>query len=369
MVLKVIIEDSAAMRWGFQLTARSQADAQATAGALSASNSNVQVVKSGNKEWITHTTAGTRPGSPGPVTFEFEWTPPDAGGVVLYAAANAANNNRNTSGDRIYTATSTLTAASGGGGVRPTFTADAVRDTWTGRAGLAPGAWVTITGTDLAASEAYASPVAGSPLPTSLGGATVKVNDVASPISFASPEKITFLAPAGTSEGDIPIVVERSGTASDRVVVKAAAVLPAIHAVAGEGDRYYAAVTTAGSGALFSLLSNKGWILGKPEADPRATRGAHPGEEIDIYATGLGRTGPEFITDRLLSGALNTTAVPTVRFGGTAVTPTMSAMVTPGIYLVRVKVPDSLAAGDVALTLEQGGVTSASNVFLFIQAR
>lgn len=369
MVLKVILEDSAAMRWGFQLTARSQADPQATAGALATTDANTQIVKAGTKEWITHTLAGTRRGTAGPVTFEFEWTPPADGGVVLYAAGNAANNNNNSTGDLIYTANTTLTAAGGSGGVRPAFTADAVRDIWTGRAGLAPGAWVTITGTDLATAEAHGSPVSGSPLPTTLGGATVKVNDVAAPISFASPTKVTFLAPAATPEGDVAVVVERGGQAGDRVTVRAASALPAIHSVAGEGDRLYAAVTTAGSGALFSLLSNKGWILGKPESDPRAARGAYPGEDIDIYATGLGRTEPEFVTDRLLSGALNTTAMPVVRFGGTSVTPSMAAMVSPGIYLVRVKVPESQAPGDVALTIEQGGVTSAANVFLFVQAR
>ena len=47
--------------------------------------------------FIQHTTAGTRNGTVGGATFQFDWTPPaaNAGPVTLYVAGNAANGNSN----------------------------------------------------------------------------------------------------------------------------------------------------------------------------------------------------------------------------------------------------------------------------------
>jgi uncharacterized protein (TIGR03118 family) len=70
-------------------------------------------------QFIEHTLAGTRAGTPGGATFQFDWTPPAAGSgaVVLYVAANAANANGSPSGDHIYT--SSLEVAAVETSVRP----------------------------------------------------------------------------------------------------------------------------------------------------------------------------------------------------------------------------------------------------------
>ncbi|MBZ5626426.1 MAG: TIGR03118 family protein [Acidobacteriia bacterium] len=64
-------------------------------------------------QFIEHTVAGTRPGTPGGATFKLDWTPPaaDSGDIVLYAAANAANGNGNELGDHIYNTSVEITAA------------------------------------------------------------------------------------------------------------------------------------------------------------------------------------------------------------------------------------------------------------------
>lgn len=367
--VRVILEDPAAMRWGFELTARLESAAQTRAGTLASSDGNTAVTSGGGLQWITHTTAGTRRGTSGSATFEFDWTAPasDAGAVVFYAAGNAANGNGTTSGDSIYT-TSLRVAAESGGGARPTFTAASVVDAYTGRAGMAPGAWVTINGTELAGSEANWTPVGGRTLDTRLGGVTVRVNDVAAVLSFVSPTRITLLVPGNTPEGDVPVVIERDGTAAPAVNVRVSPVLPAIHSVPdSSGNRFFAAVTPAGAGTSLSLLNPRGWILGNPAVDTRALRGVRAGEDIDIYAIGLGRTEGETTTDRLFPNPINLSTMPSVRFGETAATPAMAAMISPGLYVVRVKVPDSLAAGEVPLVLDFSGTTSSSNVILLVQ--
>jgi uncharacterized protein (TIGR03437 family) len=77
-----------------------------------------------------------------------------------------------------------------------------------------------------------------------------------------------------------------------------------------------------------------------------------PGEEIDLYAIGLGRTQDDFPTDRLFSAAFPLGTLPVVRFGEATVEASMATLVSPGLYVVRVPVPASLAAGEVPLTIE-----------------
>jgi uncharacterized protein (TIGR03437 family) len=193
------------------------------------------------------------------------------------------------------------------------------------------------------------------------------VNDVPAVLSFVSPARITLLVPGNTPEGDVPVVIERDGTAAPAVNVRVSAALPAIHCAADSGGKFYASVTSAGAGTSLTLINPKGWILGNPAVDSRAVRGVRAGEEIDIYATGLGKTEGETVTDRISAAAANLAAALVVRFGETSVTPVLAAMVSPGIYVVRVKTPDSLAAGEVPLILETGGASSSPNVFLLVQ--
>jgi len=371
--LRVTIEDNAARRWGFQLSARIESGG-AAAGSLQSADGNTQIVNQGGSQWITHTPSGTRTNTRGSVAFEFDWTAPsDPNPVVFYAAANAANGNGSTSGDQIYATTLRITPVTAAP-LRPSFQSGAVTDLATRQAGMAPGAWVTVEGTDLASQEAFWSPVSGQPLPTTLAGVKVKVNDVPAAVASVKPDRVTFLVPAETPEGEIPVVIESGGRVSDPVLVRNSRVLPAVLGVpdpdAKEQQRIYAAVTTAGLNPALSLVSAKGWILGKPGADPRAVRGVYPGEEIDIYAIGLGRTQEDFKTDRLVvTGNSSLTDPVTVMLGETVLEPVSTAMVAPGVYVVRVKTPEALAPGDVAITLQTNSVQSRANVFLFVERR
>lgn len=113
--VRVTVSDPNATRWGFQLTARAASNPDRTAGSFRLLDSSVQRRTLSDKEWVTHTLTGTRPGTTGSSTWEVEWTPPaDAGfgDVVFYASGLAANGNgQNDAGDRTYTAT--LTASTG----------------------------------------------------------------------------------------------------------------------------------------------------------------------------------------------------------------------------------------------------------------
>lgn len=116
VTVRVTLSDPTAQRWGFELTARSAANPANPLGTLAATDAtNTQLKAGGNLQFITHRTVGTRPGTTGSSSWDLQWTPPasaGAGDVTFYAAGNAANNNGDNTGDKIYTASLTVSAGS-----------------------------------------------------------------------------------------------------------------------------------------------------------------------------------------------------------------------------------------------------------------
>ncbi len=103
-------------------------------------------------------------------------------------------------------------------------------------AGLAPEAFATVMGTNLAMRTGKAD---STPWPLTLGGATVTVTDSAATsrtagLLFVSPTQINLQIPAGTAIGPATIAVNNgSGTATVKVQIQAVA--PALFAVNPEG--------------------------------------------------------------------------------------------------------------------------------------
>lgn len=363
--IRVTIEDSTASRWGFQLSVRAESNPQVSAGKLATVDNNVRILPGGNQEWATHTLAGTRRGTSSPVSFEVDWTAPetDAGPIVFYAAGNAANGNGLNTGDRIYTSTLRLTAATAAAGP-PAFTAAGVTDAWNGRQGIAPGMLASITGTDLAAAAASWAPTTLRALATVVGGVKVKVNDTEAAIVSVSAERVLFIVPADAPEGDVNIVLERDGTASQAISVRSSLVRPAVLGVADPDNagQYFATALPAGQGYLLALIQPRGSVFGRSAVDTRAVRGVLPGEEIDLIVTGLGKTENDFTASRLITTPIPLGALPKVSFGGTSADASAALLAAPGLYLVRVKVPEGLEPGDVALVVDLNGATSGDNV-------
>ena len=113
------------------------------------------------------------------MTFEIEWTPPEAdlGPVVLYAAGKAANGDARNSGDRIYTTSVRLTPAVA---VRkPVIRAErGVVNAAHPDAGISPGTWIVIEGTNLATTQRSwtLEEIGGLRLPSSIDNVAVTVN-------------------------------------------------------------------------------------------------------------------------------------------------------------------------------------------------
>ena len=104
--------DAAAARFGFELTAEDALNKK-IAGFNLTNAAETKLTNSSKS--VTHTAAGTDPSGNGK-TWSFEWTAPaaDAGPITFYAAVNAANGNSSTSGDVIYTTSTSVSPAATG---------------------------------------------------------------------------------------------------------------------------------------------------------------------------------------------------------------------------------------------------------------
>jgi hypothetical protein len=107
-------------RWGFESTTIYQSGTSwLKAGTLvvtDATHTNLAVGSGTNPDYIRQTSSGTYPSTPGPTSWNFDWTAPatNVGPIGVYAAGMAANNNGGTSGDWVYTTSATVTPASAG---------------------------------------------------------------------------------------------------------------------------------------------------------------------------------------------------------------------------------------------------------------
>jgi hypothetical protein len=104
--------------WGFQIGSVAKISGEG-AGTWILPSDSLQIVTGypgdyATRNYVEHTTIGTRPGLGGPVEWTFSWRAPDpgVGTVGFYIAGNAANGNGGPDGDFIYTAHDSVPDAS-----------------------------------------------------------------------------------------------------------------------------------------------------------------------------------------------------------------------------------------------------------------
>ena len=203
---------------------------------------------------------------------------------------------------------------------------------------LSPGSFISIFGTDLAEQLVNAEHL---PLPTSLGGVSVKIGNRFAPLFFVSPGQINALVPFEVS-GNVNLhVITGTNGAGNSVAVNLAASSPGIFTLNQQGT---------GQGAILNSSDNSfaavsGSVPGK-DAHP-----AHPNDIIIIFASGLGKTTPALASG--LDSAVNGTAAPqstnypTVFIGGSAAQLDFSGLAPTfaGLYQINAHIPADVTPG------------------------
>lgn len=351
--VQVEVSDPTQRRWGFELSAR-VGSSTVQAGTLASADRNTQLESSGGVQYVTHTRTGTRNGTNGGVTFEFDWTPPstDVGTVTLYAAGNAANGNNQDTGDHIYTTSLALSPAAATSNT-PTINSDrGVVNGASFQSGIAPGTWITITGTNLASTtrEWSASDFVDGKLPISLDGVSVTVDGKAAFIRYVSPGQIHALVPDDESRGDVQVSITVDGQGSNSITSSLQSFSPAFFTFDGK----YVAATHADN----TLLGPSGLF----SSSPAATTPAKPGETIILYGIGFGTANPAVPPGQFTDSVASITTPFTITIGGLPATVSFGGLIPPyaQLYQFNIEVPAAVADGDQAVVAQIGGVTSTS---------
>jgi uncharacterized protein (TIGR03437 family) len=138
---------------------------------------------------------------------------------------------------------------------------------------LAPEAIAAAFGTNLATGFV----VAGStPLPTTLGGTSLRVNGVPAQLIFVAPTQINFILPAGTLTGSAVVEVVSGDATLSRGIVNLASAAPSLFTSNAQGTGAPAAVATK-DGLNFHLVGNAD---GTPNA-------LDAGDYLVLFGTGI----------------------------------------------------------------------------------
>ncbi len=212
---------------------------------------------------------------------------------------------------------------------------------------MAPGGLISIFGNNLSPVNMATNQV---PLPTALGDSCLLINGTAVPMLFVSPEQINAQLPFNAA-GDETLVLYTPGGVSNNYNLTLSNDAPSVFlsGVAGP-ETGIATVVRASNNQLVT-----------------PTNPIHPGDQVVIYATGLGATTPPVAAgvaapSHPLARVIDT---PVVTLGGVNLTLEYAGLAPGevGVYQIDVLVPRSIAQGmSVPLVITQSGGSTSMNV-------
>ncbi|HEY2859545.1 MAG TPA: LamG-like jellyroll fold domain-containing protein [Terracidiphilus sp.] len=217
---------------------------------------------------------------------------------------------------------------------------------------ITSGGFVAIIGTGFGASKRSwtSSDFSGNDLPVSLDGTSVTINGKPAYIAYVSPTQVNAIAPDDDTIGEVEVQVTTPQGASYTQTVLKQTRAPAFFTYQSGTTSYIAAVHLDGS------------LVGPTTP---TSRPAIPGEVIELYATGSGSTNPGVPTSQLVSQPALLTLPATVKIGTADAEVQWAGIVSSGLYLLNVKIPN-VGAGDLAVQANIAGFQTAPNAFLSV---
>lgn len=374
--IRLTISYPQAMKWGFQLTARSVNDPTVMAGTFTPT-SDVRVYCGnggeapcgGNLEFATQTAQSLSGGAATSTTVEVQWTPPanEVGPIVLYAAGVAANGDALPTGDHVYTANVKL-AAQGACTLSKKPSIRRVVNAGSFGSSLTANGMATIIGSDfqVPGRTRLAGPgdIVSNAYPKQLGCIAVEVNGVRAPVTYVQTDQLNFQMPSSLpSSGDVTVRVIAnpdglSEQRSDPATVTVQSYAPAFFTFDG--------TSIATRNADYSISADPAVVPGG--------RPAKPGDIVLLYGTGFGATNPSYgagvVSDLVLAPVRNPV---TVTIGGITLSPAdvLYAGVTPGsisgLYQFNVRIPSTVPDGNVPVTASTGGVSTTPGTTIAVR--
>jgi uncharacterized protein (TIGR03437 family) len=209
---------------------------------------------------------------------------------------------------------------------------------------VAPGGLITVFGSNLSPVNLATQQI---PLPTALGESCLTVNGVAAPMLFVSNSQIN---------GQLPFNIDGSATMT-------------LHTPGGISDNFYLSILPAApsifrSGTAGPITGLATVVRAVNNQFVTPTNPIHPGDDITIYATGLGRTIPAVDSGQAATGSPLPKALiaPNVTLGGEPLDVSFAGLADGqvGVYVINATVPGRVPQGmDVPLVVDQEGYATS----------
>lgn len=229
---------------------------------------------------------------------------------------------------------------------------------------VAPGAWVEISGDNLAATtrDWTDADFQNGQAPLALDGTTVTAGGQNAVVAAISPSKLRVQLPysLGLGPQDFQVTTAQGASSAYRVTVDR--VVPGVYAPQRfvlDGRQYAAAV----------IGDEEVYALPEGAVEGVTSRPVRRGETLTLLGTGFGQVTPSVNAGDTAREASSVNLPVDVRIGETSV-PLAYAGLAPGkvgLYQLRFVVPETAAAGTVRLMINVDGVENAQTLYLAIQ--
>jgi len=225
-----------------------------------------------------------------------------------------------------------------------------------GGTSVAPGSFIEIYGSNLAASSRswMSADFIGSAAPSILDGVTVTIGGQAAFVSYISPTQINAQVPSGVGLGSQAVTVGTSGGTSAAFTVNVNATQPSLYAPASlkiNSTQYVGALLTD-------------FVTAVTPTNP-----AKPGSTIILFGLGFGNVSPSSPAGQIVPGVNALTVPVQFFFNQTPATTTYQGLAPGlvGLYQFNVVVPNVSSSNPVALTFSQGGNTGTQTLFTAVK--
>jgi uncharacterized protein (TIGR03437 family) len=269
-----------------------------------------------NGKVVATTTTGTNPGCSNNLGRTFSIAPDTPVGFYDVYAGNAAQSGA------LYISTNPSAGAGG-------LVDGAAFGQSSGTAQIAQGSIISIFGLDLTTAI---TPESGFPVPTQLGGVSVRIGDRWAPLYIATPGQINAMVPYEIPAGTAAVQIEAGNNSVFKYGnINVGASAPRIFTIPSGGS---------GQGAIQD--GSNGYVIVNSSAPASA------GHVLVIYCEGLGQTNPPAPSGIAANGAPQIAALPSVNIGGQN-SSVQFAGISPGftgLYQVNAVVPSGLGVNN-----------------------
>ncbi len=221
--------------------------------------------------------------------------------------------------------------------------------------GVAPNTFITIKGTNLAATKRSiaAADISNQLLPTSVDGVTVTINGQPAFITYISPVQINLVTPADLpTSGTVTVVVSNNTLTSATLSVTPQLLAPSLFLL---------------SGGYVAALHLNNTVVGPTTLVPNNSTPAAPGETIVLFGTGFGVTSPAPVSGGVVSTPAPLLLTPAILFDNVPGKVVFAGLIATGVYQFNVVVPSGLPDGNVPVVASTGGYSSPALILTSIK--